>query len=374
MFLKNEIPIDVAPPFIQPGNNYRAGASVLEDALDQPPAGQTMQDVADALNAYGGNFYAYSVPLVWSQMLTVWRKLHVETDSMARPTFAENTVSGQWDAPRFEGGQLWIDISDQPNNDDVDNGYIRIQAAGFPDLISIIIDHDSSVGDDNVRTNISVATWGARPDSGDFIASDDDLSDEALFTAGVVGSVIGVGDPPDGFLPLPDTSGLVAHYQPAYILSVVEGEHTSTMGIAFVKNINNITDESAWDPVLPLRGLPVSTPGFWTTYVYSAFQAEQSEDFDGELEATKGICTHKESLFGNVPPYSGFGQQYTGMSAIFVEALRDGFAEVAQRITIAHEIAHTLGVDHSTGLMGEETQTNEFSAQSLVELRQYQGP
>ena len=36
------------------------------------------------------------LPVVWSKMLTVWRKLHVETDSMARPTFAENTINIAW--------------------------------------------------------------------------------------------------------------------------------------------------------------------------------------------------------------------------------------------------------------------------------------
>ena len=30
---------------MQPGNNYRAGASLLQDALNQPPTGQTMQEV-----------------------------------------------------------------------------------------------------------------------------------------------------------------------------------------------------------------------------------------------------------------------------------------------------------------------------------------
>ena len=68
---------------MQPGNNYRAGASVLQDAIDQPPAGQTMQQVA---GAPGPTFTSgYSVPLVWSPMLTVWRKLWVERDTMAAP-------------------------------------------------------------------------------------------------------------------------------------------------------------------------------------------------------------------------------------------------------------------------------------------------
>lgn len=38
----------------QPGDNYRAGASVLQDALTQTPGGQTMEQVADADSLSGG--------------------------------------------------------------------------------------------------------------------------------------------------------------------------------------------------------------------------------------------------------------------------------------------------------------------------------
>ena len=72
---------------MQPGNNYRAGASCLADAISQ-----ANQQTADALNANGGYWSGYSVPLVWSPMLTVWRKLHVEFDSM---TAAPTTVTGR---------------------------------------------------------------------------------------------------------------------------------------------------------------------------------------------------------------------------------------------------------------------------------------
>jgi len=52
---------------MQPGNNYRTGASCLQDALSQ-----ATQQTADALNQNGGGWNEYSVPLVWSNMQTVW--------------------------------------------------------------------------------------------------------------------------------------------------------------------------------------------------------------------------------------------------------------------------------------------------------------
>ena len=65
---KAQVTLEVS---MQPGNNYRAGASCLQDALNQAPTGQTMQQVADALNQRGGNWLGYFVFLTWSPMLTV---------------------------------------------------------------------------------------------------------------------------------------------------------------------------------------------------------------------------------------------------------------------------------------------------------------
>ncbi len=346
---------------MQPGNNYRAGASV-----DPPEINGTTQPQAD------GN--APPVNVEFSPMLTVWRKLHVETDSMARPTFAENTINVSWNEPRFPTGELLLDINDQQNNDHFENGFIRIQSDGFADVVTRIITSENSFEEDEIYTSVSVADWGNRPTSGLGIISDDDLANEARFTAGILGSDMGVGDPPNGFLPLPDTSGLTAHYQPAYILPVIDTQHTSVGSIAFMKNLSDFDEPATWDPALSSRTSVVSSTGYWTSYIYSAFQAEQSEDFDGEITATKGISTHADRLIFGVESLSSVGPQYTGMCAAFAESLRDGFGEQAHKITVAHEIAHTLGVDHTAGLMHKTLQTNDFAAGSILELRTYTGP
>jgi hypothetical protein len=62
------------------------------------------------------------------------------------------------------------------------------------------------------------------------------------------------------------------------------------------------------------------------------------------------------------------------MSAVFVESLDDGYSPLAHRITLAHEIAHGLGIDHSSGLMHKDTQTNQFASESLVERKRSVNP
>jgi len=354
----------------QPGDNHRIAATMKQSALtmlndDNVPPSNTFPPTVDEVPFFIGKL---------SPLLTVWRTLHVETDAMTRPAFSQNTINTTWNEPRFQQGFLVLDISNQDNNDDFTNGFIRIKAAGFPDIVTRIILFEHSFLDDEVTTVVTPQQWAARPASGDCTISDDDLTDDppnALnFTGGVVGSDIGINPPPGGYLPLPDTSGLAGHYAPAYILPVVENQHTSTTGIPFLKNMEP-SDNTQWDAARLSRGLSIPVDVYWTVYVFSAFQAEDSEDADGEDTATKGINTHPD---GSTTEPLLWSSTYRAMVAIFKEALDDAYGATSERITVAHEIAHTLGVPHGTGLMGETTQTNAFSLDSLVELRSYNGP
>lgn len=132
--------------------------------------------------------------------------------------------------------------------------------------------------------------------------------------------------------------------------------------------------QNSWAPALALRSQPVSTAQYWTVYLFSAFQAERTEDCDGEVLGTKGVGTHPDSVFTGVSTEGRWTPEHTGICAVFVETLRDAYADVQSPLTVAHEIAHTLGVDHGVGLMDEQEQGESFSASSLLELRSYVQP
>ncbi len=358
----------------QPGDNHRVAGTLKQSALNMlnnnnvPPSG-TDPGTQDQVALFPGRL---------SPVLTVWRKLHVETDSMARPTFPENTITTQWNEPHFPSGALVLDVDDQGNNEDFTNGWIRIQAAGFPDIVTRIITFRQSALDDEIDTSVTQAAWGARPEGGGCLFSDDDISTQGNFTAGALGSDIGVGQPPSGYLPLPNTSSLTTPYAPAYILPVVEGQYTTTTGIPFIKNTNP-EDKTQWDPARLLRGLPVPTSEYWTAYVFSAFQAEAAQDADSEQTNTKGVSTHPD---GSTAAFWTWGSAYTGMCTVFQEVLDDAYGVVAEQRTVAHEIAHCLGAPHlgqqqtpgDGGLMDHTEQGPSFLPESLERLRRYDGP
>jgi len=162
---------------MQPGNNYRAGASVLSDAV---AVAQATQWSADRINNWApaspGDFSGYSVPLVWSQMLTVWRKLHVEFDSMTtepgttperepdwQSVYISSAVSGTtsttlqlgWTPQgasnhQYEGGHILMNASalTYAVRDHTD-GILEITPSLTPAQLVQVVDHWATLKDDD---------------------------------------------------------------------------------------------------------------------------------------------------------------------------------------------------------------------------------
>ena len=428
---------------MRPGNNYRAAASCLADALTQ--VGQTDADtlsvrfdVPTQRYVQNGWFDGYKVPVVWSEMLTVWRKLHV--DSMVRPAFAQNTFTMNWNEPE-EGGvstQIRFDVDDpwwnpfQTDNDQFMSGYVELQdTSGTPMLVSRVVAYGNyEGGDDWVLVNVPDCGGGQSGlaclggvEEGTATLSDDDLSIEATFTAKVWGCDVLYAGGGAALLP-PNLGALELPYQPAYIHPVHETAVSGAGGVGtFLRNVNfdslvetsfsakspplaiapgpfseavlgsyeriNFDDNDGkilWDQVLPIRALPVSTSDYWTVMVVSAWQAEEAEDADPNSEigttpgVTKGINTHKENpITQDTPTTSSISPAptYTGIAAVFRGVFGEAGFSPLEHYTVAHEIGHTFGLDHPDGgLMcsSGDCQTEPFTATSLKKLRDYVHP
>ena len=405
---------------MQPGNNYRAAASCLADALtqvDQTDA-DTLSvrfDVPTQRYVQNGWFDGYKVPVVWSKMLTVWRKLHVETDSMVRPTFTQNTFTMNWNEPAQGPAptQVVFDVDDPPadgaqtDHQQFTGGYVELaDETGAPIVTARVVDYvRQGVGpldgadDDEATINIpdcgdgqsGLACLGGVT-SGTAVFSDDDLSVEATFTAKVWGCDVLYAGGGTALL-RPDLSALELRYHPAYIDPVHETAVSALGSITtFLRNqqFGMLGDygKAFWDQVKPtgVRNLGVSTSDFWTVMVVSAWQAEEAEDGDPDSETTTGttlgINTHGN---GTTMAIGTLGSSYTGLAAVF-KALSMGPAETerTERFTVAHEIGHTFGLPHNDvhdedppmGLMDPQGpgQDLPFTGENLKRLREYNGP
>ncbi len=367
----------------QPGDNHRVAGTLKQSALNMlnnnnvPPSG-TDPGTQDQVALFPGRL---------SPLLTVWRKLHVETDSMVRPSFTQNTWTTTWSEPTapvtepYAGlpSPPWYEIkASDPSggsaNAQFNNGFMELNGT----LLSRVFDYFSTAGDDEVIVQLPGGIGGLT--AGASILSDDDLSVEATFGAKVWGcdNAYASGST---LLP-PDVSALSLRYHPAYIEPVHEGAVSATGGVAtFLQNVGfgawGDYGRALWDQANApgIRQLPISTSQYWTVMAVSAWQPETGEDGDPDTEGlTNGVSTHGDD--GSTHAIWWLGDSYTGLCAV-LKACTAGESDVLESYTVAHEIAHTLGLPHTTsGLMVERGAGHEdpFSSESLKDLREYNGP
>jgi len=410
---------------LKPGDNYRAAATCLPYVLSETTTGtppQVRQNDADRLGVLyqpDGKYYpngddeGYKVPVVWSKMLTVWRKLHVETDTMVRPTFAQNTFTMNWGEPVTgnPSSVVLFEVADPPEavlktvDDQFNGGYVELQdPAGNTILTSKIQQYwtDEDDGDedgnelDQVRINLpdcgngqsGLACLGGVT-SGTAILSDDDLSVQATFNAKTWGCNDSFSGPIASLAP-PDLTMMANRYNLAYIEPVHDLQTSAVQGlVTLIRNWDEGQDQgkALWDQVLPARNLPVSTADFWTVMVVSAWQAEEPEDGDPDAEdqvgigITKGVDTHPTNWLGYTSTTSDIegapGADYTGMCAVFKAVFGESYYLDFERFTVVHEVGHTFGLDHRAGgAMCErgDCQREPFQAVELKELRDYVQP
>jgi hypothetical protein len=281
--------------------------------------------VQDAANNFlvNGTTSAYGV----SNLLTVWRKMHTEVDSMG--LVINNEISGSVTS-----------VGNQTNR--------RIDT----NVTKTLLNNDSAERFENGRLTIGSDIY-------EVVSSNYDSSDMLYLiikrnedSGGVELSVPAAGNTftlvdddhlPNGQdVPTPNMSHVATAFQPAYILPVYNGGSNPSNDQSTVSFAGNVAELSAdvTDQIGQGRNSPVSQDDFWIIYVQGAFQYAFRNDNDSNSEPEgMGITA---SLDNTVSVNEG--------SLIFLETIHDYDNSNPSRVQpeewiVAHEIGHLFVLD-----------------------------
>ncbi len=322
---------------MQPGNNYRVVTSLLNN-LGYSGAQTTNPTTAKYLGpAATQNAGTYVSPL-----LTVWRRLWVENDSMeAIPVdsygYKKNNLTCEFPSDAVTSVDLapsGVDtlftthlISDKSSSTELENGRFIIQSTSHP-VTGTEIKHGNGLND--LKFSVKVA--------GDFtsvpVASEFRLYDDDDF---------GLSSPPLPLLNLADNF-MKSLFKPAFIEAVDSGAFNSRKTVTFKPN----------DSLQPVTVVNTSKDlteknGIWICQITAAYQFTQESDSDPDSE---------EGTAGGTTIYNN-----NEHSTVFVETCREAFdrsfrlvsdgvltqAEVEDdfrkyiQIIAVHEICHQPG-------------------------------
>lgn len=361
----------------QPGNNFAIAASINPIAVN----GVTINGIE--LNDSGGQpVVTQNCPtqaICRSQMLTVWRRLHVEVDSMGQST--QNFVVGNsatFARVRRFGPDAVLDVntSEPLEVNRFEGGRIVFGA----DQLRVVSNTATSVTVTNTLpapnpVTVSVGEQFQLYDDDDF---DDDNGN--VLTGDTGEDILG----PDQVLP---TSGM------SLLTGGSDVEATNVLAPAYVRPVYDITADTR-DDCLFQANTPGLTPGdlrplfrlcwdsggsdadsaYWYSLVFGAYQHTLARDCDPSTDA----CTQ-----GRVDVITDVTDDLEGSGAlIFMEVHRtrevtgynpnpDDVTSLAN--TVAHEIGHLFSCEHGElGLMGDangQVLSSRFTAESIRRIR-----
>jgi hypothetical protein len=335
---------------MNPGDNFAVAASPDQTYLSglvPSNDGINLKDTNDfdipVTTAQSNGCQTQNQKACRADMLTVWRRLHIEVDSMGIVT--DNKVTGiitnavpiaggthiyidsTPEDYRFEPGTIVIDqVGTYPVNDNVSNE-VQLNALISPQLL---IGKSFTLYDDDDF------------DSDDPTDNGDDMDDVAETSATF--SRMQTENNPDKNV-----------YAPAYIMLNYDGGGAignNTNSISFVLNL--IETDTPGQISLGRNSASNEADNFWVAYFQVAYQPEINFDRDSDVDhgliaypSTLGLSP-TSSLIDIVPadcsimPIGGHG------SFVFQEVIRDEFnvAEIKDNgLTAPHELGHQLGIN-----------------------------
>ncbi|MGQ9652268.1 MAG: hypothetical protein ACUVXJ_19420, partial [Phycisphaerae bacterium] len=327
---------------MRPGDNYAAGATTTPEIIGLGHYLETLPDV-DALMPNGGNLYGGHVKV--TQMLTVWRRLWIEQDTMPQllscdpyttgtatsqlsPISPTNPLTRVFVGQNFSGEGIAENVFEVP-------GHIVFSAcpAGSNDY-PVWFSSDKLVGEDYVDISVFGDPLPPCAFEGYYELFDDDDTSVLPWYPKVL------SDP----------------FRAAYIEPTYEATAFRTIvpRDPYVSTYELYTGAGSWNDGMTLPAW--EGPDFWVCPLVSAFQGPPSEDGDPMAdEATHGVTAD-------------------GQAVLFLEVIREGGGN--REWTAAHECGHVGGLEDDRegppSLMNDQDPTDYFKPEDIAALRDNQ--
>jgi hypothetical protein len=354
---------------LHPGDNYRIAVTVLKpDGLDdlqtetKDGAGYVGPDEKQQPSNFNG---------VVGPLLTVWRKVHVEQDTMVavpnpKPSpDRQVATNGVWGSVPVGSGSITTLTCDVPQSVAADfYGGGRVVAGGVDYRLKELGAHDAGTHLTLKFTgSLSASDQAAIGTSSIQLYDDDDKPLPSGWSA---------------LLPHPTLidNNIKAAFQPAYIDLTDQPTDYNSTDVPFVLNMPNFGLGSE----APSKATIPSSARYWGCTLVAGYQ-----DFaTGSLGLAGGDLDPQDDERGGLGSTATVSSR--GVSVIFLEMIRDQAAHTASTFdeevfklklwqVVAHELAHNApgSADHSEGgimdpiILG--TSDNSFTPQSISRFR-----
>jgi hypothetical protein len=370
------VPVNTSEAFVyltvtmQPGNNVVVAATTTGVMSDVSIDGTGLKDASG--NSLPTNTFKRT------ELLTTWRKLHIEVDSMGAVT--GNKVEGTFPANKKIGnGTKTLDVSPSPSSlepNRFENGRIKIGNKFYP----IIASNPTANPPVNANTVNTVTIFNNQGTfsitAGDMFTlyDDDDMNNND--GTNLDGDTL---PSPGEDVPMPDICLMQGENMPSWSNCAVQGNGdnpaTNVFASAYIRPIYDIGDNNnsvsfvgnvSADTGAAVRNLfdfdQISTETdteFWTAYLLGGYQHTIAEDEDPEIEPAGSTL--------------GITDDNTVGSVVFMEV--NGPKECPEQIidcsiaaTSVHEISHLLNTDDGDGGIIDGINLS-FSPTSLAKMR-----
>ncbi len=331
-----------------PGDNFKVAAS-----LDQEYLNGVVVDPVDGVNLKDANGNILPTPKAKvTDMLTVWRRVHIEVDSMGLVT--GNNVTGTVLAARPNAvlNLTELDVDQTLETDRFENGRIDIFGVG---AFTVLANRNGVVVIDGIVQNADAA---GKPFT---LVDDDDFnSNDGANLRGDEGEdVVALGET---FSPMADSldNGICDYsaqnvFGPAYICPVYDGggnPANDTGNIDFNLNVPNLSDDVDKQINLGRNSDPNESDAFWVIYLQIGYQSDVNTDGDpnSEFILPNQAVTGATPSFGSaddIASCAGVPRGGEG-SLVYIETSRDvdvhGAAADTRIRTAPHEVGHQFGL------------------------------